>query len=75
MPNADDNSHLPEDKRIRMVVTEVVVRHQTVELTIADEARQVARYTRKLMARGCAIISIVKGPDDRVTIRVGPRGV
>ena len=71
-----DLGDLPEDDRIRIAATEVVVRHRIVGVVVEDDPSKVARYVRKLMARGCAIISTTKGPiEGAVTIKVGPRPI
>lgn len=63
---------LPEDQRIRLAA-EFVAEGRTIMVVVEDEAPTVARYQRKLMARGCALLSTTKGPvAGRVTIRVGP---
>jgi len=66
--------HPSEDDRIRFIASEVVVRGRNMPLTVEDDPSTVARCQRKLLTRGCAILSIVKGPRvGEVTINVGPR--
>jgi len=73
--NEADLTGLPEDERIRIAAL-YVARGQIVNLTIEDEPSKVARYQRKFLQRGCAILGTTKGPEvGAVTIRVGPRPV
>ena len=67
-------SPVSEDDQIRLAANAVVVEGKTLDLVISDEPSIVHRYQRKLMSRGCAIVSTIKGPaPGEVTIRVAPR--
>jgi len=69
-----DLADLPEDDRIKLAAHHVVVHGRVVGVTVDDDPAKVARYHRKLLSRGCAILSTEKGPvEGVVTIRVGPR--
>ncbi|HKW48287.1 MAG TPA: hypothetical protein VJN70_12615 [Gemmatimonadaceae bacterium] len=70
----DDITPVSEDDRIRLAAHAVVVEGKTQDLIISDDPSTVHRWQRKLMARGCAIVSTIKGPaPGEATVRVGPR--
>jgi hypothetical protein len=71
---AADLADLPEDERIR-VIAQAVEYGQVCGIIVDDEPSKVARFHRKLMARGCVILSTTKSIEGTVVIRVGPRAL
>jgi len=68
-----DLADLPEDDRIR-IAAETARHGHIVGVAVDDEPEKVARYVRKLQARGVRIIDQTPGPvKGAVLIRIGPQ--